>query len=45
MWVAVGVGLVVEIVVVAVVVIAENVTQCAWRHASVNIGHQANKKT
>ena len=35
------VGLVVEIV----VVIAEHVTQCAWRHASVNVGHQASKKT
>ena len=42
---AVGVGLVVDIVVVAVLVIAEQVTQCVWRHASVNIGHQASKKS
>ena len=41
----VGVGLVVKIVVVVVVVIAKHVTQCAWRHDRVKVGHQASKKT
>ena len=41
----VGVGLVVQIVVVVVVVIAKHVTQCAWRHDKVEVGHQSSRKT